>query len=197
MGRAQAAQITKQAQANSTADQSNAGAAFTGATKAIGDFSNAIGNYQQGLNNIYGQGGEFQKDSSTMANDVSQAGQKSLQNDLNLNAQRTGENTASIAPTLAEADRQASRDLTSFNAGQDEKRLAALNSGNQFAVGEESKIPGDYSQLYAPSVSGADSSLNTATNANAQNKGFFDQIGTQLGQLATAGTSAYATQAKG
>jgi hypothetical protein len=181
--RSEAKKITQTAEANSKQDQANAQGSFANTNQAIGDFGKGVADYRAGLAALYGPGGSAR----ASAANVSDASNASLRNDLDLTRLRTGLNDANFAGTEAEAVRKADRDLTAYNAQMDEK----LNQGQQFALGEQSRIPGMYSSLYGTSLQGADQSLNTAVGANQQDRGFFDTLGSQLGQLAASGVSAY------
>ena len=165
MTKSQQKQVYNQSIDNSKQDQANAQTAFGGVQSGIGEFNTGIGSYQSWLNQTYGPGGTFLNNAKVMGNDVAQAGESSLNEDLNRNAERTGANTANFAPTEAEATRANARDLTSFNAKEQQEATTAQNQGNQFVVGEESKIPQMWESAYNTSTGAADNSLNTAQKA--------------------------------
>ncbi len=168
MSKSDQKRIGQQAETNSKQDQVNAGTAFSGVQSGVNDLKSGIGNYQNWLDSTYGPEGSFLKDSSVMANDVSQASQKGFEDTVARDAQRTGFNVANAPAVEAEAARAGARDLTSFNAKQRLTADDSLNRGKEFAVGEQAKIPAAWESAYGQSLGGSDNSLNTAQKAENQ-----------------------------
>jgi hypothetical protein len=168
MGKSDQKRIGQQAEANSKQDQANAGTAFAGVGKGITDFQSGIGNYSNWLNSTYGPGGSFMNNAGVMANDVSQANQKGFEDTVSRDAQRTGYNTANAPAVEAEAARAGARDLTSFNAKEQQLDTEQLDKGNQYVVGEEGKVPQMWEGAYGTSLGASDNSLNTAQKAENQ-----------------------------
>jgi len=121
----------------------------------------------------YGANGEFMRDANTLANTTAAAGQTNLTGNLALNALRTGQNTAGYAGTVAESQRQSSRDLTDRLATADANRLQQLTAVNQYGV-EASKLPAQVQAgLYGAGTSGSTGQLDAASSA-AKTPGFWD-----------------------
>lgn len=190
MGRSQSAQISKQAQANSTQDQANAESALGATNDALKQYSTNLNNFMKFGRDTYGQNGEFARDENTIANTTAAAGSRATAADLALNAQRTGANTAGYAGTVASARRQGQQDLTSQLAGADATRLQNLTNINQYGV-QASALPAQVqSSLYGTSLSGGNSALGTSAQASAASPGFMDVFGQDLAQVAQGAGSA-------
>jgi hypothetical protein len=171
MGRSESSAAFKQSSAQSTQDQNNAQAAFGATNASLADYSNRLNAYA--ANNPYNAGGEYDRTIKGGASTASQAGQAGLNADVKANAMKTNENTAGNATTLAEAHRQASRDLTSFDSQAEADRIGK-NSAYQAGVVGMSSLPADIqSRLYGTGVSGATGAGGNAANAS-RSPGFWD-----------------------
>lgn len=175
MGRAEAKATNRQALAtskdyNQQADQSFGAdnAAITNYQKSVSDFAAA---------NPYGIGGQFQQDQSRINADTSNAGTNSLNDAMRLNAQRTGQNDASYAPALAEAQRKAARDQATSEATADQKRIQQDAIYRQQATQFASMTPDMYARLYGTSVGGSTGALGPAATTAVGSKGFGQTFG--------------------
>ena len=187
IGRSEAKAVTKQGQAQSAQDQANAQTALAATNKSLGDYSSNLNNFLKFGRGTYGEGGTYQRDMNTLANTTAAAGQTNLGGNLALNAMRTGENTSGVAGTMAESQRQSSRDLTQQLAGADADRLKQLTGVEQFGV-QASALPASVQAgLYGTGVSGSGNQLSTAGNT-AKMPGFWDSMGPAL--VGAAGSAA-------
>lgn len=184
MSRDQQNQTFKQAQANSQQDQGNAQTAFGGARGALGDFSGRLASYYS--SDPFQTGGEFQRDQTTINAGRATANANALSNELNLTAKRSGENTASFAPTLAAAQRQGVMDTADAQAKSDAARLENETRYQQYGL-DASKFPVQANdQLYSTSLGGSNSALGAQESA-AKSPGLWDTLFTDAVQGAKTG----------
>lgn len=190
MGRSEAKKVVAQGTTQSAQDQANAQASLAATNKSLSDYSSGLKGFLRFGRQTYGAGGEFQRDQNTIANTTAAAGANKVGGDLALNAMRTGENTSNYAPTLAESQRAASRDLTGQLATADATRLQNLTNINQFGV-QASALPASVQAgLYGTATGGAGSQLSSASSA-AQTKGFWDEFAPALAQGGGAAADGY------
>jgi hypothetical protein len=191
MGRSESSAAFKQSSAQSTQDQNNAQAAFGATNAGLADYSNRLNAYSAA--NPYKAGGEYDQTIKGGASTASQAGQAGLKADVQNNAIKTGENTAGNASTLAEAHRQASRDLNSFNSQAEADRIGK-NSAYQAGVVGMSSVPADMqSRLYGTGVGGATAAGSNASNA-ARQPGFWETFLPALAGGAGAAAKGFLSQ---
>jgi hypothetical protein len=178
-GRSQSTQVANQGMQQSSQDQANAQAALGATNTALGQYNNQLKGFLRFGRQTYGANGEFMRDSNTLANTTAAAGANNLKGNLALNAMRTGENTSNYAGTVAESQRQSSKDLTNQLATADQNRLSQLTAVNQYGV-QASALPAQVQAgLYGTSTSGSAEQLNPAASA-AKTPGFFDEFGNAL-----------------
>lgn len=192
MSRSQQQQILNTATTNSGADQ-------TTATKAAAAEQTGIDNYESQLSkyaaeNPFLEGGAYDKASQAKLSGVADAGSKALNDVLQRQALRTGENATSSVATAAEAARQNQRDLMTAEADETQKRIGAGADYDKSVLGA-SEVPAQLEQgMYSTSLSGADNSLSIAGDA-AKTPGFWDTLGTsfasQLGKTAGGGNLSF------
>lgn len=188
MSRSQQTQVLNTATANSGADQTAATKAATAETGAIGDYSAQLAKYA--AENPFTPGGEYQTSQNQTLAGTADAGSAAITNQENTIAQRTGQNAASADAVAAEAARANQRDLSSAEGAANDKRIGSEADYNKGVVGM-SEVPAQLDAgMYATSLGGANSSLNTAESA-AQTPSFWDTLGssfaTQLGKTAGGG----------
>jgi hypothetical protein len=171
MGRSESSAAFKQSSGQSAQDQNNAQSAFGATNTGLADYSSRLNAYA--ANNPYNAGGEYDRTVKGGASTASQAGQAGLKADVQSNTTKTNENTAGNATTLAEAHRQATRDLNSFDSQAEADRIGK-NSAYQAGVVGMSSLPADISsRLYGTGVSGATGAGSNAANA-AKTPSFWD-----------------------
>ena len=182
MTRNQSTQVFNQGMANSKQDQGNAQTALGGAEQGLSDYNSRLSSYYS--NDPYKTGGQFQSDQTMINSARAGANAASLREALNNRAIRSGENTASYAPTLAMAQRIGTIDTATAQAQSDAQRLSDETRYQQYGL-EASKFPVTANEgLYSTSLSGANQALNTAGSAAANNRSFGDTFGSALaGQL--------------
>src|SRR5713226_562142 len=177
--RGQAKAVSQQGRTQSAQDQANAQASLAATNKSVGDYNRNLGSFMKFGRATYGPNGEFLRDQNTLANTTAAAGANKIGGDLATNAFRTGENTAGYAGTLAESQREASRNLAAQLAKSDADRLEKLTALEQYGV-DASKFPaGVYEALYGTGTSGSAAQLNPAAKAAAQ-PSFFQQFGQDI-----------------
>jgi len=192
MGRSESKQAFQQSSSQSAQDQRNAQAALASTNKSVGDYTKNVNNFMRFGRQTFGANGEYMKDQNVLATTAAKAGSDKIGGDLALNAMRTGENTAGYAGTLAESQRQGSRDLTDQLARADANRLSQLTAVNQYGV-DAAKFPAQvYGSLYGQGTSGASSEMGNASSA-AKMPGFWDTFAPALAQGAGAVGAGFAT----
>lgn len=189
MSRSQQSTVLSTAEGNSGADQTNA-------TNAVNAENSDIGNYEQQLSkyaaeNPYTAGGEFQTSQNQTLAGGADAASSSLTNQLQTQAQRTGQNATAANATAAEAARQNERDLSTAEGNANTTRIGDEAGYNQNVV-NASEVPAQLEAgEYGTSVGAANQALGTASGT-ASTPGFWDTLGdsfaTALGK--TAGTPA-------
>jgi membrane protease subunit (stomatin/prohibitin family) len=180
MGRSQSAQISKQSEANSQADEVRAGSSYNSTVDSINKYSNNLDNFLKFGRATYGANGEYARDQNTIATGAAAAGANKVGADLATNAMRTGANTANYAPAVATSQREASQDLTQNLAGADADRLAKLTAINQYGVSASGLPASVYGSLYGTGTSGSNAAMGTAASAAAASPGFMDEFGKDL-----------------
>ena len=196
MSRSNSANISSTAQTNSATDQTNAENAQNAENADIGNYESQLSKYA--AENPYTSGGEYQtSQNQTMAANAD-VGSSALTNQLQTQAQRTGQNAGAANATAAEAARQNQRDLSAGEASDNATRIGNEAGYNQGVV-NASEIP---AQLEAGEASAdldaANNSLGTAQQASASSPSFWDEIlqGSISAGQAAAGAAAGAA-AKG
>lgn len=197
-GRSESKQISQQSEANSAQNQGNAQTALAATNDSLKKYSTNLDNFMSFGRKTYGSDGEFMKDQNTIANTTAKAGTTNLAGDLAVNKLRTGENSASYAPTVASSINQSEQALTDKLATADASRLDKLTMLNQFGV-QASALPASVqSGLYGTSLGGSNAAMGTAASAAQASPGFFDVFGQDLAQGAGAALGSFAgTKAAG
>ena len=186
MGRSQSAQISQQSEQNSEQNQGNAQEALGATNKSLQDYSSNLNKFMNFGRQTYGANGEYMKDQNAIATTTAAGGANATKGDLALNSMRTGENTASYAPAVAEAQRQNEQGVTSQLANADSSRLDKLTAINQYGVQASSLPASVQAGLYGTSLGGSNAAMGTAASASAASPGFFDVFGQDLAQGAGA-----------
>jgi len=185
MSRSNSANISSTAQTNSSTDQTNAENAENAENADIGNYESQLSKYAS--ENPYTSGGEYQTSQNKTLAANADVGSTALTNQLQTQAQRTGENAGAATATAAEAARQNQRDLSSAEGAANTTRIGNEAGYNQGVV-SASEVP---AQLEAGEAStdlgAADNSLGTAQSASASSPSFWDEV--LQGSLA-AGASA-------
>lgn len=171
--RAQSKQVANQGMTQSGISQGQATQAFNAGMSSAADYQNQVKNYR--ANNPYGIGGQFDQDQRTINADTSNAGTASLKAGMAQNAKNTGQNAASYAPALAEAQRSASRDLATAQSKADQQRIASGAAYDAQGIQMAGLAPDLYSRLYGTGESGTAANLNPAASA-AKTPGFMDTL---------------------
>lgn len=171
-------QVAQTGIANSKQDQANAQASLAGANQGASALQADVNAFKAA--NPYKIGGEADVDNRTILSNTSNAGSNSLADAMRLNATRTGQNGASYAPALAEAQRTASRDLATSSAQADQERIANDAKYRAQGVQFDTLSPDLQSRLYGTSIGAANGALNTAGSAAAASPGFLDTLGTSF-----------------
>jgi hypothetical protein len=170
--RGQSTAAFNQAQGAAAEDQGNAQTALANTNTALANYSSNLGNFMNFGRATYGPNGTYMADQNAIANTAAHATAGTLSGQMALNAQRTGENTASYAPSAQAAKQQGQIDQTSGLATADANRLQALTNINQYGV-QASALPAQVqSSLYGTGTSGAGGQQSTATQAAAVPSGW-------------------------
>jgi hypothetical protein len=187
MGRTESKQVVNQGTEQSAADQKRAGQSYQATNKTLQDYSKNLDSFMRFGRQTYGADGEYMRDQNTLATGAAAAGANKVAGTIAQNAMRTGANTAGYASTVAEAQREGSRDLTQQLATADASRLQQLTAVNQYGV-QASALPATVqASLYGTGTSGSASQLSTAGDA-AKTPGFWDTFAPAL--AGAAGTAA-------
>lgn len=174
MSRGQQNTIFKTGVADSTSDQASA-------QKSRADTEGSIKSYEDQLSDFissdpYRKGGEYDRTIDTGLASSADAGARSTAAQIQDQAQRTGENSAGSAATIAENDRQSQRDLAAQQAQMEQGRIGseAARQGEVLAA-RTTPIQAE-GNLYSTALAARDRSLGTAGGA-AQQPGFWDTLG--------------------
>lgn len=163
MGRSESKQVVNAGLANSATDQANASAAYTGTNAAIGDYKNRLNTFINA--NPYKAGGEFAQDQNQISASAADTGANAVRDNIERSDMISGENTGGHANTVAEAQRQATRDQATQMAQSDSTRIAGKSAYDKAGL-DASALPADLqARLYGTAIGGANSALNTAGDA--------------------------------
>lgn len=171
MSRSDEGSVYKQAKGYADQDQNNAQTAFGGAESGIGDFKNRLDQYYSA--DPYKSGGDFEKSSKIIESGAANANSNALQNELNLAGKRSGENTASYAPTLLSAQRQGVLDVADREARDKQSQLENETRYQQYGLNASEFPVNAQTQLYHGAVGGRDAAL-SEEQKSAQAPGFWD-----------------------
>jgi hypothetical protein len=193
MSRSQSSNISSTAQGNSTADQTAATTAQTAENQDIGNYEQQLSKYS--ANNPFTAGGEYQTSQNQTLAGGADAASSSLTNQLQTQAQRTGQNAGAANATAAEAARENERGLSSAEGTANTTRIGDEAGYNQ-GVLSASEVP---AQLEAGEAStdlgAANNALSTSEQASAASPSFWDELSqgfvNGLGQVGAAATTAY------
>lgn len=174
MSRGDSKKVTNAGLANSATDMAHGAAAFTGATKAIGDYTDRLNEFRAA--NPYKEGGEFAQDQSQIAASAADTSSSAIKDKLARDAITSGENTGGYANNVAEAQRAATRDQAVHMAGADATRIGAKSAYDKAGL-DASALPADLqARLYGTSISGANGALGVAGDS-AKVPSFMDRLG--------------------
>lgn len=188
MSRSQETQVLDTANANSSADQTAAEKAQAAETTDIGNYETQLAKFAAG--NPYTAGGEYQTAQNQTLAGTADAGSAALTDQLQTQAQRTGQNAAGANATAAENAREAQRTLSAEEGSTNDTRIGDEAGYNQTTL-NATAVPAQIEQgIYGTGVAGANGALNTAQSA-AQTPGFWDTLGDSfaksLGETAGGG----------
>lgn len=168
----------------------NAQNSYANAQTDIGDFEKQLSDYA--AKNPYKQGGEFQTNENRVTANTADAAARSAGNMLQSSALRTGQNSAGAIAATEAMQQQNTRDLSSEQAAEENKRIqgeAGYNKGALDASIEPAKfeagLSGQQGQL-------GEGTLNTQ-EAAAKQPSWMDQFGDALGQSLGSGIGKAAT----
>lgn len=162
------------AESNSSADQSNAEQAQQAENADIGSYENQLSKYA--ASNPYTAGGEYQTSQNQSLAGTADAGSAALNNQLQTQAQRTGENAGASVATAAENSRDQQRTLSADEGQANQTRIGDEAGYNQNVL-SASEVPAQLEAgEYGTSVNAANSALGTA-GQSANTPGFFDTLG--------------------
>lgn len=188
MSRSQQSDIYKTATTNSGTSQ----AAATEAKKAEDTSINAYEAQLAKLSaqNPYNEQGEFQTDTNKVISSAADLGSDALTNQLQTQAQRTGENAGASIATAAENARKAQREMSGEEAGAEKERLG-LKAGYDTTVTGMGQVPAQLrAGEYQTALGGSNQALGIGEQA-AQTPSFWDTLGSsfasQLGKTAGGG----------
>lgn len=185
--RGQSKKTAEQSRAQSAEDQATARASLAKTNSALDKYNTNVDNFMKFGRGTYGATGEYMRDANTLANTTAAAGTTSLKGALATNAVQTGENTSGYAGTAAEAEREASRNLTDRLAGADSDRLSKLTAVEGIGL-DASKFPAQIqTDIYGKAVGGTGANIGAAADAS-RTPGFWDVFAPALAQ--GAGTAA-------
>lgn len=171
--RSQSKQVANQGMAQSAQNAQQGATAFGAANNSISDLQKQVKTFQ--ASNPFKIGGEWDTSQRTINADTSNAGTNALQQQMALNAQRTGLNAASYAPSLAEAQRSAARDQAAAEAKAEQQRIGSEAAYNAEGVQMGTLAPDLQARLYGTATGGASGNLNPAASA-AKTPGFMDTL---------------------
>lgn len=190
MSRAQDTAIYNTSTADNATNEKEAQDAESTASTGIGDYSTSVA--KLAAKNPYVQGGEFATDQMQDLSDASNAGSKSLADNLAAIAKRTGQNpNAAIAGAESGAE-DLTRSLGTQEADADAKRISSEAGYNQGVTEDTAKIPQLATSLYSTAGNLADNQENTARAASADNKSFGDTLGSTFAAGLGSGLAALA-----
>jgi hypothetical protein len=187
MTRSQSTDVYKTAKANSAQDQGNA-------QKAFGESEGDLASYRTAMDDFtkadpFKAGGEYETAEKNITGSRASADSGALKNELALTSQRSGENSASYAPALAKATRDATLDAQTAQSQAEADRLSKETAYSAEGVQMHQFPVQAEGNLYSTSLGGSNQSLSTAGGAAASNKSFGDVFGqafaTDLADLAT------------
>lgn len=174
MSRSNSANISSTAQTNSATDQTNAENAENAENTDIGNYEAQLSKYA--AENPYTSGGEYQTSQNKTLAANADVGSSALTNQLETQAERTGQNAGAANATAAEAARANQRDLSTAEAADNANRISSEAGYNQGVV-SASEVPAQLKAEEAGTDLGAaNNSLGTAQQASASSPSFWDEI---------------------
>jgi hypothetical protein len=179
MSRQQQSQVLATGTADNATDQANAQQAVTAENADIGNYDQQLSKYA--ANNPYTEGGEFQTEQNKTLAANADVGSKAITNQVETQAQRTGQNAGAAVATAEEAARANERDLAAGEGSAETTRIG--NDANYNAgVLQATATPITAEQgVYGTSVGAADSVLGTEAGVSAT-PGFWDNLGDSFAQ---------------
>ncbi len=194
MIRGQSTTAGNAAAANATADQGMGATAFGEGTAAIGNLNQEGFNKWQRDSTEFAPGGGFAQAEQQKEAAATEGGKGSTDDYLHNYLQRTGATPGTQSQVVAsseEAGRQNERDMAAM-ANQDElTRIAAMDQSAKDYEGTLQQVAGDYSGLYAPSISGAATNVGHQVEA-AKTPSFWDTFGADIAGGVGAAAGAFA-----
>ena len=174
MGRSESKDAYNTSKQMAQQNQGNAQAALGSENQAIGDFRKSIGDYKDYIFGDYMPGGRFMQNAAARETSANSAGENSLEDYFANVGKRTGAGTTpQMVASAEEASRQGRRDVAQAMASDEMAREAALGHGLETITSDYGSIPGMYGSQYQTSIGGANSQMESATNA-AKTPGFWD-----------------------
>jgi hypothetical protein len=189
MSRSQSGDIANQAQANSTADQTNAQSAETAEAADVNNYQAQLSKYA--AENPYTAGGEYQTSQNQTLAGNADAGSAALNNQLQTQAKRTGQNATAANATAAEVARANQRELGTQEASANQQRIGDQSTYNASALQDQATAAALQQGLYSTSIGAGDNSLNTATQASKDDESTLDSITGDAMQLGSAAIGAF------
>lgn len=190
MSRGQSTEAFNASMAAQKQQQAQAGAALDSANQGLDDYRQNVHKFIE--SNPYGEGGPYQRDTNTRIGTVADASQNALAGQLADQKQRTGENSAGVATTMAESKRRGSREAMDAMAQADADRASKDTAYKAEGAQLLQFSPEVNARIYGTATGGQASSLGTATEA-AKTKSFWEQFGSDLVRGAAAGAAGATT----
>lgn len=169
------------------ADKNAANTDSQTAESALGSYNSDIASYMGNVNSALAAGNPFDSEDYLTKQNLETSGAMNSENDaaqeaLGQTVARTGENSASLADTIASSKRQGQRDLTNYEATRDtqneDKWLNERDSLMRDQLGGAQSEAG----IYGTATSGRNGALNAYTSAeNAEDQMWAGIAGSAMG----------------
>jgi hypothetical protein len=167
---------------------SNAQNSYTAANADVSDFSDQLAQYKS--SNPYVNGGAFQTATNQQLSNTADAAARSAGSRLQGQTERTGGNTAGAVAATEQMQDQNTRDLSSEEAAETQKRIGAGAQYNEGVLNATAKPEEMQASLTGQQLGAAGSALGTEAKAG-ETPGWEDEFGnafaTSLGKTFGSG----------
>lgn len=174
MSRSQEGAVVGEAKNQNAGYYSNAQNSYTNAQADVGDFSDQLAQYK--ASNPYVNGGAFQTATNQQLANTADASARSAGATLQGQAERTGQNTAGSVAATEQMQEQNTRDLSSEEAAQTQKRIGAGAQYNEGVLSATAKPEEMEAQLSGQQAGVGEGTLNTQQKAG-ETPSWLDEFG--------------------
>lgn len=177
MSRGQEGETFATAKGQNAGYYSNAQNSYTNAQADVGDFSDQLASYK--ASNPYVNGGAFQTATNQQLANTADASARSAGSRLQSQAERTGQNTAGSVAATEQMQQQNTRDLSSEEAAETQKRIGAGAGYNENVLNATAKPEEMEAGLAGQQLGAAGGALGTQQKAG-ETPSWTDEFGNSL-----------------